>query len=84
MAISNISQAKTITVINNYLKWHNLPVHWNNTGVCNGLAVVHVHYALQGKEDVFFKMLHKISAMSQGDFSQSTVNDSPEEDLDHL
>lgn len=84
MAIPNISQAKTITVINNYLKWHNLPVHWNNTGVCNGLAVVHAHYALQGKEEVFFKMLHKISAMTQGDFSQSTVSDSPEEDLDHF
>ncbi len=84
MSIPNISQAQTITVINNYLKWHNLPVHWNNTGVCNGLATIHAHYVLQDKEDVFLQMLHKISAMTQGDFSQSTVSDSPEEDLDHF
>ncbi|HHT0593161.1 TPA: hypothetical protein ACTXXA_001209 [Legionella anisa] len=80
----NISQAKTITIINNYLKWHNLPIKWNETGVCNGLATVHAHYVLQGKEDVFFKILHKISAMSEGDFNQSTVSDSPDEDIDHF
>lgn len=80
----DISQAKTITIINNYLKWHNLPIKWNATGVCNGLATVHAHYVLQGKEDIFFKILHKISAMSEGDFNQSTVCDSPDEDIDHF
>ncbi|MCE0723479.1 MULTISPECIES: hypothetical protein [Legionella] len=80
----NISQAKTITIINNYLKWHNLPIKWNETGVCNGLATVHAHYVLQGKEDTFLKILQKIAAMSEGDFSQSTISDSPEEDIDHF
>ncbi len=84
MAKPNMSQAKTITIINNYLKSHNLPIKWNETGVCNGLAAVHAHYVLQGKEDTFLKILHKISAMSQGDFSQSTVSDSPDEDIDHF
>ncbi|KTD41564.1 ankyrin repeat domain-containing protein [Legionella parisiensis] len=84
MENSNISQAKTITIINNYLKWHNLPINWNETGVCNGLAIVHAHYVLQGKEDIFLKMLHKISRMSEKDFNQSSVSDSPDEDIDHF
>lgn len=84
MAHPNISQAKTIKIINNYLKYHNLPFKWNETGICNGLAAVHAQYVLQGKEDIFLKMLQKISSMSEGDFKASMNHDSPDEDLDHF
>lgn len=84
MSNPNISQAKTIKIINNYLKFHNLPFQWNETGICNGLAAVHSQYVLQGKEDVFLKMLQRISMMSEGDFKSSMVHDSPDEDIDHF
>lgn len=84
MPVRNIAQINTIKIINDYLKWHNLSIKWNETGVCNGLATVHAQYTLAGKEDVFFKMLHRITDMSAGIHSESETHDPVYEDVDHF
>ncbi len=58
----NLKQNAVIRHLNKYLKWHNLPVRMNKTGICNGLAMVHIKYVLENKEQQFFDMLHYISS----------------------
>lgn len=83
MSSSNRSQGKLIALINQYLKWNNLPIEWNVGGVCRGLAIIHAQYTLQGKEAQFYKMLDKISAMTEKD-SLDTRELDPSEDVDHF
>ncbi|RYV62142.1 hypothetical protein D7251_15105, partial [Legionella pneumophila] len=61
--------------INQYLKWHNLPVRFGTGGVCNGLSTVHAQYVLQGREREFFELLRYVA----GDKGILDANDSVKE-----
>ncbi|MGQ3892660.1 hypothetical protein [Legionella sp. CNM-4043-24] len=52
-----IYQGRIISNLNRYLKANNLPFKMNESGICNGLAMVHAEYALQNKTDEFMKIL---------------------------
>ncbi|MCH9756208.1 MAG: hypothetical protein K0U37_03310 [Gammaproteobacteria bacterium] len=60
-----VNQGVIIAHLNQYLQSHNLPVRMNESGICNGLASMHIKYAVQGKEGEFFSMLHRMSAVTQ-------------------
>ena len=61
---ANISQLIIIERLNRYLKYNNLPSRMNETGICNGLALVYAKYVLEGKEQAFLQMLEAIAEMS--------------------
>lgn len=75
----NINQSNVIENINQYLKWHNLPVRFGTGGVCNGLATVHAQYVLQGREEEFFKLLRYVAGdkgiLDADDSDKEKVND---------
>ncbi|HAT8143859.1 TPA: hypothetical protein JA331_15325 [Legionella pneumophila] len=69
------NQSNVIENINQYLKWHNLPVRFGTGGVCNGLSTVHAQYVLQGREREFFELLRYVA----GDKGILDANDSVKE-----
>ncbi|HDS3835312.1 TPA: hypothetical protein QHU23_000237 [Legionella pneumophila] len=73
------NQSKVIENINQYLKWHNLPVRFSTGGVCNGLSTVHAQYVLQGREEEFFKLLRYVAGdkgiLDADDSDKEKVND---------
>lgn len=73
------NQSNVIKNINQYLKWHNLPVRFSTGGVCNGLSTVHAQYVLQGREEEFFKLLRYVagdkSILDADDSDKEKVND---------
>jgi len=68
-----VSQEIVIEKLNGYFKSQNLPLKFDEEGICNGLAYVYAQYALSGDEDKFKRILkaianNKISeAMSDAD-----------------
>lgn len=56
-----IDQGLIIENLNAYYKWHNLPLYMNETGICNGLAMVHAKYVLQEEEQKFKFLLRCIA-----------------------
>ncbi|HHX3464679.1 TPA: YopT-type cysteine protease domain-containing protein [Legionella pneumophila] len=73
------NQSNVIKNINQYLKWHNLPVRFSTGGVCNGLSTVHTQYVLQGREEEFFKLLRYVAGdkgiLDADDSDKEKVND---------
>ncbi|HAT9730916.1 TPA: hypothetical protein JBD73_11505 [Legionella pneumophila subsp. pneumophila] len=73
------NQSNVIKNINQYLKWHNLPVRFSTGGVCNGLSTVHAQYVLQGREEEFFKLLRYVAGdkgiLDADDSDKEKVND---------
>ena len=59
----NFFQGHILKKLNKELKRQKLPqvLKFSEKGVCRGLSSVYAKYALQGKEDEFFKILHVIS-----------------------
>lgn len=54
-------QGFVIKQLNEYFKWNNLPIKMDEEGICNGLAKVHAKYVLEGREELFMKMLESIA-----------------------
>ncbi|CEG57264.1 hypothetical protein [Legionella fallonii] len=69
-----IHQSKVINNLNNYLKWHNLPVRMNESGICNGLASVYAKYVLEGRQDEFMEKLSQIATMTTRAELDSHIN----------
>ncbi|MFO3592767.1 YopT-type cysteine protease domain-containing protein [Legionella pneumophila serogroup 1] len=74
------NQSNVIENINQYLKWHNLPVRFGTGGVCNGLSTVHAQYVLQGREREFFELLRYVA----GDKGILDANDSVKEKVNNF
>lgn len=79
----DLSQANTIDIINDYLKWNNFPLKWNKEGVCHGLALIHTKYTIEDKEDVFFSMLDKIARFSHKE-NLYPLSESGYDDINHF
>lgn len=79
----NRAQGNLIQLINQYLEWNNLPLRWDEGGVCNGLSHVYAKYVLAGKEERFFNTIDKILELYNRGFD---VSDAliPDEDIDHF
>ncbi|KTD52655.1 ankyrin repeat-containing protein [Legionella quinlivanii] len=58
---TDINQGRIIDVLNKYLKANNFPFKMNRTGICNGLAIVHAKYVLEGRNQEFENILKYIS-----------------------
>lgn len=71
---NDIRQRRIIDNLNDYFKWHNLPVEMNKTGICNGLASVYAKFALKGETEQFYKMLQYISGETPSLLDQEKVN----------
>ncbi len=69
-----VDQNLVIDRLNQYLKWHNMPVRMNNEGVCNGLATMYAKYVLEGKENQFFKILEQIAKKNPESAMESDIN----------
>lgn len=69
-------QDKVIKKVNRLLKRQGLQIRFNKGGVCNGLALLHIQYCLENKEEKFFSLLEQIekksikALMSDGEVSQ--------------
>lgn len=61
-----INQGVAISKLNKYLDFHNLPSRMNKKGICRGLACVHTKFALEGREEDYYRILKKIAAMTEG------------------
>ncbi|QLZ70540.1 MULTISPECIES: ankyrin repeat domain-containing protein [Legionella] len=70
----HVDQNQVIHRLNQYLKWHNMPVQMNNEGICNGLATMYAKYVLEGKEEQFFKILEQIVKKSPDSAMESDIN----------
>ncbi|WP_241480549.1 YopT-type cysteine protease domain-containing protein [Legionella norrlandica] len=57
----NTSQHFVIKNLNNYLKYHNLPIKLSEGGVCHGLSNLYISYVLNGKEEEFEDILSYIA-----------------------
>lgn len=57
----DLHQGVVIDNINHYLKANNLPIKMNEKGICNGLAMIHAKYVLEGKEQRFMDILAYIA-----------------------
>ncbi|WP_244940998.1 hypothetical protein [Legionella sainthelensi] len=53
----NTEQYLVIRNLNNYLKYHNLPLKVNEDGICHALSTLYIQYTLEGKEKEFEKLL---------------------------
>ncbi|KTC68340.1 ankyrin repeat-containing protein [Legionella birminghamensis] len=58
---TDINQGRIIDVLNKYLKANNFPFQMNRNGICNGLAIVHAKYVLEGRSKEFENILKYIS-----------------------
>ncbi|MCE3044243.1 YopT-type cysteine protease domain-containing protein [Legionella sp. 16cNR16C] len=58
---TDVNQGRIINVLNKYLKANNFPFEMNRTGICNGLAIVHAKYVLEGRSKEFENILKYIS-----------------------
>ncbi|HHT0594776.1 TPA: hypothetical protein ACTXXA_003358 [Legionella anisa] len=70
----HVDQNQVIHRLNQYLKWHNMPVRMNKEGICNGLATLYAKYVLEGNEDQFFKILEKIVKKNPDSAMESDIN----------
>lgn len=68
----NVYQGRVISILNQYLKYHNYPFKLDRKGICNGLSKTYAKYVLEGREEAFKDILQYIS----GEFRIQT----PQED----
>lgn len=73
--MTQILQNIIIEKLNNYLMWHNLPIHMNEHGICNGLAAVYVKYVLDDRQDEFEQMLYQIAVGGKESFDTLLRNE---------
>lgn len=78
----DLNQSLVISNLNSYLKWNNLPIKMNNTGICNGLAMVHAKYVLEGKEQQFMDLVAYIANGIPKDVPTSAENKISSDELD--
>ncbi|KTD59310.1 ankyrin repeat-containing protein [Legionella santicrucis] len=57
----NTEQYLVIRNLNNYLKYHNLPLKVGEDGICHALSTLYIQYTLEGKEKEFEKLLSFIA-----------------------
>ena len=57
------SQAKIILKINHILQNNKTDFFLNREGVCSGLAALFIKYALEDREDVFFRRLEQVNKL---------------------
>ncbi|CEG58778.1 hypothetical protein [Legionella fallonii] len=57
----NTEQYSVIKNLNNYLKYHNLPIKVNEDGICHALSTLYIQYVLDGKEQEFERLLSFIA-----------------------
>ncbi|WP_225316621.1 hypothetical protein [Legionella longbeachae] len=57
----NTEQYLVIRNLNNYLKYHDLPLKVGEDGICHALSTLYIQYTLEGKEKEFEKLLSFIA-----------------------
>ncbi|KTD74658.1 hypothetical protein [Legionella waltersii] len=70
----DLDQATVIDYLNQYLKWHNMPIEVNRDGICNGIATVYIQYALQGKEKKFWELIEQIVSLKPKANMEAEIN----------
>ena len=55
------NQNTIIRRLNSYAQYHNLPIRFNERGMCNGFCNVYAKYLIQGKQKDFYRTLRYIS-----------------------
>lgn len=68
----NTEQYLVIRNLNNYLKYHNLPIKVNEDGICHALSTLYIQYKLDGKEQEFERLL---SIIAQKTAVEGSVDD---------
>lgn len=59
----NVPQDVLIDIVNEYFEWNNLPLQWNNKGVCWGLAHVRAKYLIEGRVEQFDNLIKKMAEL---------------------
>jgi hypothetical protein len=70
----DVNQGRIIKRLNAYLEWHNIPIHLDKKGVCNGLTCLYIKYALQGHKDEFLSLLEYIVEKNPDSEMEDKVN----------
>lgn len=66
------TQESIVPRINEYLKAQNIPLKFDEQGVCNGLASLYAKYVLEGRADEFQDLLKRASNVTAYDEEVNT------------
>lgn len=64
------AQENIVSKINKYLKAQNIPLNFNEDGVCNGLASLYAKYVLEGRAAEFQDLLKRASNVNHSNYDE--------------
>lgn len=63
MNSKQIQQSNIIERLNKYFQYHGLSLHFDDTGICNGLCSLYAKYTLKNEDNKFVQMIQRLSEL---------------------